>query len=142
MRVCSTCGKGIAENTNFCPFCGALCQPADTAQTQEINADPNLNPDLNPDPNPEPSYEPANAANVYHSNPNDGLSIGGLVLGILSVVLSFLPFVDIIAIILGVIGLVLSLVALTRLHGMGGAMGKAIAGLVLSVIGILIAIIL
>ena len=68
--------------------------------------------------------------------PSNGLAIGSLVLGILSIVTAIIPFVGIVAWVLAPIGLILGFLARKK----PGGQGLAIAGIVTSGIGLVICI--
>ena len=126
MRTCTNCGKGIAENTRFCPFCGAPCsegassgQPYQDDQQSTRRADG--------------VYDQPNTA---ASSGADGLSIAGLVLGIVAIVFAFIPSVYFISWILGVIGIIISAVAISKSKGAGRKNGFAVAGLVTSIVAL------
>ena len=65
-----------------------------------------------------------------------GLAITSLVLGIVSVVFFWIPYVDILTLILGIAALILGIVA-----GKQGKNGMAIAGLVLGIVGTVLSLI-
>lgn len=73
------------------------------------------------------------------SKAGKGLGIAGMVLGIVATFISFIPCVGVFAIIPGIIGLVLSITSLVKANKVGAAKGMAIAGLVCSIIGCIIA---
>lgn len=72
---------------------------------------------------------------------SNGLAIAGFVLGLLALLGSWIPFVNILAIVLGVVGLVLAIIGLSTSKRKGSGKGLAIAGLVMSLLGILFAIV-
>ena len=132
MRTCSSCGKGIADNTKFCPFCGAPCeQDVDTNTNSQENAGEGV------------YYESAStgygAANQGGSS--KGLTIAGLVLGIVAIVFIFIPGVNWLGWICGVVGIVISAIAISQSKKAGEKNGMAVAGLVLSIISIALGII-
>ena len=68
-----------------------------------------------------------------------GLGTASLVLGIIGLVLSCIPFIGIVGIILGFIGLALGIPALiSYLKKKKGSLGKAIAGLILSLLAVIL----
>ena len=69
-----------------------------------------------------------------------GLGIAGLVLGILSLILSFVPCIGMYAILPGLVALVLSIVSMIQAKKGGASNGLAIGGLICSIIAIAIAI--
>lgn len=73
------------------------------------------------------------------SNAGHGLGVAGLILGILSLFLAFIPCIGVIAIGPGVIAIVLSIVGLVQANRDNGAVGINIAALVVSGLGTLIA---
>lgn len=70
-----------------------------------------------------------------------GLGVAGLVIGILAVILAFIPCIGWIAIIPGVIALALSLVAFSQAKKGNGGKGVIIGALVVSIIAISVGII-
>ena len=70
------------------------------------------------------------------SQPSNGLAIGSLILGILSIVMAIVPVVGIIAWVTAPIGLVMGFLARKK----PGGQGLAIAGIVTSAIGLVICI--
>lgn len=73
------------------------------------------------------------------SNAGQGLGIAGLVLGIIALVISFIPCIGLYALVPGVIAIVLSAVALSQAKNANAARGLIIAALVISIIGTSIA---
>lgn len=68
---------------------------------------------------------------------NSGLAVAALVLGIISLIFKFIPFLGWLAVICGVIGLILGLAAKSSIktsNGQLGGSGMATAGIVLSII--------
>ncbi|MBS1651329.1 MAG: hypothetical protein JSU07_04885 [Bacteroidetes bacterium] len=76
-----------------------------------------------------------NTTPTTSNNDGKGLGIAGLVVGILSLVLSFVPCLGMWAVVPALIGLILSVIAMKK----PAAKGLAIGGLICSVIAILIA---
>ena len=64
-----------------------------------------------------------------------GLGIAGFVLGILALILAFIPCIGILALIPGIIGITLSAIALSQANSGNGSKGLIIAALVISIIG-------
>lgn len=63
------------------------------------------------------------------------MSVAGLVLGILSVVFTFIPGLGLLGPIVGVVGIILATIAYKKSKERGVKDGMAMAGLVLSIIG-------
>ncbi|WP_198047278.1 DUF4190 domain-containing protein, partial [Kutzneria sp. 744] len=88
-------------------------------------------------------YFPPPATDVQPQGqpPRNGLGTAGFVLGLIGFLFSFIPFVGVIAWPLVIVGLVLSIIGIAR-AGSGKATNKglAIAGAVLSVLGLLMCI--
>lgn len=74
-------------------------------------------------------------------NPTAGKTLGmvGMILGIVAVVLSFIPCLGMYALIPGVIGLILSIVSISQAGKVGAPKGMAIAGIACSIVGCAIA---
>ncbi|HEX2936836.1 MAG TPA: DUF4190 domain-containing protein [Bacteroidales bacterium] len=64
-----------------------------------------------------------------------GLGIAGFVLGILALILAFIPCIGILALIPGIIGITLSAIAFSQASKEHGSKGLIIAALVISIIG-------
>jgi hypothetical protein len=91
----------------------------------------------------EPTAGPAAAPPAPMARPKNGLGVASLVLGVASLVAvaSFILFP--VALIGGIVGTVIGIMALIRLErGQGTNRGQAIAGLVCSGIGLILAIVL
>lgn len=73
-------------------------------------------------------------------NKTNGLSIGGMVVGIVSLLLSFIPCIGIFGGILALVGLVLSIIGYRSAKDYGGPTTMAIVGMVVSGLAILIAL--
>jgi hypothetical protein len=68
----------------------------------------------------------------------NGVAVAGMVLGIVTLVLSWLWFISIPA---GIVGLILSIIGKAKAKKVGKGNGMALTGLILSTIGIIIAVI-
>ena len=73
-------------------------------------------------------------------NRTNGLSIGGMVIGIISLLISFIPCIGVFGGALALVGLILSLIGYRSAKDMGGPTGMGITGMVLSAIAILVAL--
>lgn len=71
-------------------------------------------------------------------NNGKGLGIAGMILGILAIILSFVPCFGWWAIVLAVVGVILSAVSMTQAKKAGAPKGMAIAGLICSILAIII----
>ncbi|MGZ3900691.1 MAG: hypothetical protein ACXVNQ_09710 [Bacteroidia bacterium] len=74
------------------------------------------------------------------TNPNAGKSMGiaGMILGIVAIIVSFVPCFGWWAVVLAVVGVVLSAISLTQANKAGASKGMAIAGLICSILAIVI----
>lgn len=70
------------------------------------------------------------------SGNKSGLATAGMVLGIIAIVGSWIPFLNVVSIVLGVLALIFSVIALVQKK----SLGKAISGAVLGALSIIIAI--
>jgi len=85
---------------------------------------------VQPAPTPQPA--PAKASN--------GLATAGFVLGLLGLLGSFIPVINVGGIVLGVVGAVLAAVGLTKAKKLGAGKGLAISGIILGVLALIIGI--
>jgi hypothetical protein len=82
---------------------------------------------------------PPPGAQPVYGPPTNGLAVAGMVLGIISIPLFFLNWIDMI---IAIVGLVLSLVGLGKSNQLGGAgRGMAVAGIITSAVGIVAALV-
>ena len=70
-----------------------------------------------------------------HNKENSGLATTGMVLGIIAIVGSWIPFLNIVSMILAVLAIIFSLIPLFQKR----SVGKAVAGLILGVVTLVIA---
>ena len=73
-------------------------------------------------------------------NSTNGLSIGGMVIGIISLLFSFIPCIGMLGGILALVGFILSLIGYRSAKDSGGPTSMGVAGMVLSGIAILVAL--
>ncbi len=73
------------------------------------------------------------------SNAGQGLGIAGLILGIIALIISFIPCLGMYALVPGIIGIILAAIGLSQANKSNGAKGLVIAALVLSILGSMIA---
>lgn len=73
-------------------------------------------------------------------NKTNGLSIGGMVVGIISLLVSFIPCIGVFGGLLAVVGLILSIIGYRSAKDTGGPTTMAIVGMVLSALAIVIAL--
>lgn len=86
---------------------------------------------------------PSQPAARQGSASRSGMATAAMVLGIVAVVLSFLPVINGLSIVLGIIGLVLGIVALSSIKkGLHGGKGFAAAGIVLNAIALLLVVLM
>jgi|SRR4051794_4818771 hypothetical protein len=87
-----------------------------------------------PQPPPPGPYGPA-------AQQQNGLGVAGFVLGLVGLVFSIIPFVQVIAWPLVIVGVVLSAVGIAKVQkGQANNMGLAVAGLVTAIIGLFMCI--
>lgn len=86
--------------------------------------------------NPQP-IQPQNTDNKNSSS--QILSIVGFVLAIIALIISFIPCVGLYAIFPGAIGLILTIIGMVQINKSGGSKGLSIAGMIISIVAIIIA---
>lgn len=72
-------------------------------------------------------------------NAGKTLGIAGMILGIITVIVSFIPCLGMYALIPGVVGLIVSIISINQANKAGAPKGMAVAGLICSIIGCAIA---
>ena len=75
---------------------------------------------------------------VANKNPGTGFSVAALVLGILSVILAWFYLINIVAIVFGIMGVIFAAVGRKKSIAVGAPTGLGTAGLVISIIGLII----
>ncbi|MBQ1444395.1 MAG: DUF4190 domain-containing protein [Renibacterium sp.] len=88
-----------------------------------------------PPPPPAPFQQPAQAPQEVPRS-GSGLATAALVLGIVSIVVAFIPVINQIVFLVALVGIILAIIALVK---KAKGKSKAIAGLILSVLGAIIA---
>lgn len=161
---CESCGSYIPDNQAFCANCGSpapqpVAQPSAQPVAQTV-AQPVVQQVAQPVAQPvqvkpvavqpvvqqvQPVYQqPVYAQPVVvaavpaaqQAKPKNGAASAGLVFGILSFLFCLIPFVNGL---LSLLGLIFSIVGIAK--GRSGGRGKAIAGLVLTLLGVITAVI-
>ncbi len=132
MPYCPNCGKDHDANARFCETCGLSLGAQQTVQPSQM-------PGTYQSIQPLPAVPPAQAVSAV---PTNGTATAGFICGLVAIILIWIPWVSLIGIILGVIGLILSGLGLSQANKIAGSgRSMAIAGLVLSIIVVLIFII-
>ena len=78
-------------------------------------------------------------AENQNSNAGQGLGIAGLVLGIIALIISFIPCLGVYALIPGIIAIVLSAIGFSQAKKVNAARGLVLAALIISILGTIIA---
>lgn len=135
---CNSCGSVIPDGNSFCSFCGAPA--ASPASGQPMYYRPVQNNNYRPPVYQQPAYR--QPAYSLPQRPRErtrinGFATSGLIFGIISLCFCWLPFVNFF---LALFGLTFSIVGMVRRNASGK--GRAIAGLVMSGITVLIGIIM
>jgi predicted PurR-regulated permease PerM len=76
----------------------------------------------------------------YKNNAGQGFAVAGLVIGLVALIISFIPCVGAAALFIGGVAVVFSSIALARLNKDGSPRGLAIGGLTVSIIAVIMAI--
>lgn len=139
---CKKCGTPLQEGQIYCHRCGASCLPDQTAE--QPNAQPYGQPYAQPYGQPYYQQPYAQPPAPVEKKPNP-LAPTGFAFGIVSLVVSVLIFAQIdatifllLTFVFSIPGIVLSAVGLARSRKTNTGMGFAIAGLVLSLVAIVI----
>ena len=146
---CESCGSFIPDNQSVCPNCGAQAfqpeQPAVSQSQVQPETQPVYQQPIYQQPAPQPAYQQTNQPVYTQPAPvaatpakrSNGLAVAGLIFGIASLVLCWVPFLGII---LSIIGLGLSIAGIAKKNASGKGMG--IAGLIMSIVAGIIGIFL
>lgn len=130
--ICPNCSKDVSETNKFCPECGSQLEATtDSTIADSGEAIATTQSTIQPSSN---QYGKVGFATKY-----DGLSIAGMVLGILAVVIFLWAPV---ALIVGAAGIVLSAIGMNRVRRSEGVLsgyGLAIAGLATSIVAVVLA---
>lgn len=137
---CNNCGSLIKDGQSFCANCGApvqVQQPQPVVQPQPA-AQPQ--PAIQPQPaaQPQPVYQQPVVSNPAPEKKSKGAAIASLILGIFTLSLSWVIFLNALSILSGIPGTILSIVAITKKNGRLKPM--AVAGLILGLIGMIFSI--
>lgn len=127
---CNSCGSYVPDNQAICGNCGAPVTPAQPVYQQPVYQQPVY-------------QQPAYHAPVYQPADmprGNGIGTAGLVMGIVSAALCWIPFVNVVVFITGLLGFIFSLIGVCRRNVTGK--GKAIAGLILSIVAVVFAYIM
>jgi len=152
---CESCGATIPDGQAFCSNCGAAApaqapvqaapQPAPQPVAQPVQyAQPAAQPVqqpvqqyAQPAPQVQPVYVQPVVAVPAEPRKSSGMAIAGLIMGIFTVIFCWVP---VLSWILALLGLIFSIVGIAKKNG--GAKGAAIAGLVLTILGVILGIVL
>lgn len=130
MKQCKVCQTVVEDEARFCPKCGAMLEQAEP-KTVISPASTSWN-----EVKQEPLVEKETAAVTEQKK--SGLATAALVLGIVGISLSFIPFIGVASLVLGVLGIVFGIIALRR----NLSLPKSIVGLSLASIGLVIALLI
>ncbi len=110
-KFCDSCGAIIKKESELCVKCGVRQDMTRGGQTMS-------------------QLERQNQS-------SSGMGIASMVIGIVSVVVAFIPFCGIIAIVPAIVGLVLGIISFLKCKREGSLKGHSIAGIVLNGVALL-----
>ncbi len=144
MKYCKHCGAQIEDTAAFCPNCGTNVSDDavnfNTSEPQFSEYQPTQPQPTQPvQPAQYQPYQDYNSVVNQQNGSSNGFSIAGLVLGIVACVFFWFSFINTIALILGIVGIILAIMGSKKAKATGGPTGIATAGLVLSIIGTVLA---
>jgi hypothetical protein len=119
---CPQCGAAVDQGSATCKYCGEALPQQQAAPPQYVQQ-------------PQEPYDQQTVIIKQHSNP---MGIAGLVLGILAAVGGWIPGINYITWLLGIIGIILSAIGMSKAKKANQSAGICVAGLVLSIIGLVI----
>lgn len=119
-KVCNFCGNVLNDDDKFCTKCGAVAGQTTVNQT---NTNVNTN---------------TTQTTYYYNNASNGTAVAAMILGILSLVVFWIPFIPFV---FGVLGLVFGIKGLNAADlNQGKGRGMGIAGIVCGSIGMIVGI--
>ena len=148
---CVSCGKQVPDGQAFCSYCGTpqpveqpVAQPVAQPVVQPVEqpaAQPVEQPVVQPQVQPAPVTYVQQAPEVQPSpvKQSNGAAVAGLVFGILAVFLGWIP---VIGWIFCIIGLICSIVGFANIKKKNSGTGPAIAGLITSIFGTIITVLI
>ena len=155
VTICGACGSSYDDNLAACPVCGVskdlfLAKPNIKLVTQTVPdfvKKPGVELEVNSKPSSGSNTVPVsneNSAGIVPREKTNAATYAGLILGIITVVLSLIPYtylffmstVKPLLFIPPVLGIILSIIGL--LSKQGKSVPKAVAGIILSIIGIVV----
>ena len=157
MKYCPACNAQNEDTTSFCISCGAALDQAAPPQgyappPQGYAPPPQGYPPQQQAYAPPPQgyppqqqgYPPIQQgyAPVPPKPPGYGLGIASMILGILALLICYVPWVNIASLVMSIIGLVLAIMAKKKNAEVGAPPGLATAGLVTSIIALIVSAIL
>lgn len=74
------------------------------------------------------------------STAGQGLGIAGLILGVLALLIAFIPCIGVLAVVPGAVALILSILGMTQANRGDGSKGLVVAALVLSILSVVVAV--
>ena len=156
MKYCPACNAQNDDATAFCVSCGAAlgqapqgyAPPPPQGYPPQQQAYPPAQQAYAPPPQGYPPQQqgyappPPGYAPVPPKPPGYGMGIASMVLGILALLICYVPWVNIASLVLSIVGLVLAIMAKKRNAEVGAPPGMATAGLVTSIIALIVSAIL
>ena len=154
MKNCPTCNQPNDDATAFCSSCGAPFEqisstpppqgyappPQDYAPPPQGYAPPPPQ-GYAPPPQGYPPPPPQGYAPPPPKPPGYGMGIASMVLGIVALLICYVPWVDIASLVLSIVGLILAIIAKKKNAEVGAPPGMATAGLVTNIIALVISVI-
>lgn len=84
-------------------------------------------------------YDLNSANGQQPANPGTGLSVAGIILGVVSCLLFWIPFFNTVGLVTAIVGLILAILGRKKAIAAGAPTGLGTAGLVISIIGTVLA---
>ena len=142
MKNCINCGAEMQDDVNFCPACGASQVAQEQAKTeaqsqpqQPYYGQPQQPYYGQPQPYAQQPYVPQGTAPV---KPFPALGLVGMIFGILAIILTW--FLWYLGVVFSIVGLILSAIGVAKRNNYRLA-GLAIAGLVCSIVALVLTIV-
>ena len=124
--VCKNCGTSYEGDVKFCSVCGGELVPNKIPVQQSAYQQPTYA--------PQAPYTPRPAAPVKEKNPGSSLGLAAMILGIISIVFSFIPLIGYLTYVSAIVAIVLGAIGKKKSKEVGMKCGSGTVGILLGIV--------